>query len=69
MDVLPYCSLERSDNGYIKCFIMDDRGYLLSHTSLTSPGLMDSNGKPPVEGQHITYKESLVAIDILNHKV
>ncbi len=41
---------------------MDDRGYLISHPSLIEP-----NGKGPVEEQHITHKEPLVANDILNH--
>ena len=47
----------------IRCFIMDDRGYLIAHTSLIEP-----NGKGPVEKQHITHQEPLVANDILNHR-
>lgn len=30
---------------------MDDEGYLIAH-----PGLMEPNGKGPVEQQHITHK-------------
>ncbi|XP_041988223.1 VWFA and cache domain-containing protein CG16868 [Aricia agestis] len=55
---MPQCSLV-----YIKCFIMDNRGYLVSH-----PGLMDPNSSGPIEQQHITHKESMIAIDMLNHK-
>ncbi|RWS12904.1 VWFA and cache domain-containing protein 1-like protein [Dinothrombium tinctorium] len=47
----------------IKCFIMDDRGYLVAHPSLVEP-----TGRGPVEYTHITHKEPLVANDILNHK-
>ncbi|KAB0801153.1 hypothetical protein PPYR_05507 [Photinus pyralis] len=47
----------------VKCFLMDDRGYLIYH-----PNLIDPNGHGPIEQQHIIHKESLVANDILNHK-
>lgn len=47
----------------IKCFMMDDRGYLIYH-----PNLIDPNGHGPIEQQHIIHKESLVANDILTHK-
>lgn len=43
---------------------MDDKGYLIVH-----PSLIDPKGKGPAEEQHITHKESLLANDILNHKV
>lgn len=41
---------------------MEDRGYLVAH-----PTLIDPKGHAPVEQQHITHKEPLVANDILNH--
>ncbi|XP_052058181.1 VWFA and cache domain-containing protein 1-like [Mytilus californianus] len=47
----------------VRCFIMDDRGYLVAH-----PALIEPNGKGPVEKQHITHQEPLVANDILNHR-
>ena len=47
----------------IRCFILDDSGYLIAHQ-----GLIDPNGKGPVEQQHVTHKEPLVANDILNHR-
>ncbi|KAL5022166.1 hypothetical protein ScPMuIL_001321 [Solemya velum] len=47
----------------IRCFMMDDEGYLIAH-----PALMEPNGKGPVEQQHITHKEPLVANDILYHR-
>lgn len=47
----------------VRCFIMDDRGYLIAH-----PALIEPNGKGPVEKQHITHQEPLVANDILNHR-
>ncbi|RZC40016.1 VWFA and cache domain-containing protein 1 [Asbolus verrucosus] len=56
---MPFCL---STN--ITCFLMDDRGYLIYH-----PNLIDPNGHGPVEKQHIVHKESLVANDILSHKL
>ncbi|CAG5123241.1 unnamed protein product, partial [Candidula unifasciata] len=47
----------------IRCFLMDDRGYLIAH-----PGLIDPTGKGPAEQRHITHMEPLVANDILNHR-
>ncbi|OWK04668.1 hypothetical protein Celaphus_00002463, partial [Cervus elaphus hippelaphus] len=47
---------------WYRCFIMEDRGYLVAH-----PTLIDPKGHAPVEQQHITHKEPLVANDILNH--
>ncbi|XP_023948374.2 VWFA and cache domain-containing protein CG16868 [Bicyclus anynana] len=58
IDSSPLCAIP-----YIKCFIMNNRGYLVSH-----PGLMDPNSSGPIEQQHITHKESMIAIDMLNHK-
>ncbi|KAG6445680.1 VWFA and cache domain-containing protein CG16868 [Manduca sexta] len=58
IDNMPYCA-----KPYVKCFIMNNRGYLVSH-----PGLMDPNSSGPIEQQHITHKESMIAIDMLNHK-
>lgn len=59
LETVPYCSKHDT----IKCFIIDDKGYLIYH-----PNLIDSNGKGPIEQQHIIHKESLVANDLLNHK-
>ncbi|CAH0714212.1 unnamed protein product, partial [Brenthis ino] len=58
IDSLPLCAMP-----YVKCYIMNNRGYLVSH-----PGLMDPNSSGPIEQQHITHKESMIAIDMLNHK-
>lgn len=58
IDHMPFCA-----KSYVKCFIMNNRGYLVSH-----PGLMDPNSSGPIEQQHITHKESMIAIDMLNHK-
>lgn len=58
IDSMPLCAMS-----YVKCFIMNNRGYLVSH-----PGLMDPNSSGPIEQQHITHKESMIAIDMLNHK-
>ncbi|XP_058448231.1 VWFA and cache domain-containing protein CG16868 [Malaya genurostris] len=48
----------------IKCFLMDDRGYLIAHPKLIEPAI--NNNRRTLE--HITHKESQVANDILNHK-
>lgn len=58
IDSMPLC-----EKAFVKCFIMNNRGYLVSH-----PGLMDPNSSGPIEQQHITHKESMIAIDMLNHK-
>lgn len=38
-----------------RCFIMEDRGYLVAH-----PTLIDPKGHAPVEQQHITHKVRLL---------
>ncbi|XP_014215011.1 VWFA and cache domain-containing protein 1 [Copidosoma floridanum] len=55
--LFPLCG--RSDG--VKCFLMDDKGYLVYHPALMKPGAK-------VEQQHLTNKEFLVANDILNHE-
>jgi hypothetical protein len=47
----------------LRCFIMDDRGYLVVH-----PGLSDPGERGALEEKHITRKEPLVTNDILNHR-
>uniref|UniRef100_A0A182JBD1 VWFA domain-containing protein n=1 Tax=Anopheles atroparvus TaxID=41427 RepID=A0A182JBD1_ANOAO len=61
LDSSTVCSVDN-----IKCFLMDDRGYLVAHPMLTDAPLRPGNTRRPVE--HITHKESQVANDILNHK-
>lgn len=51
----------------VKCFLMDDKGYLISHPSILQPNNVIYNSRRPAE--HITYKESYVANDILNHEI
>lgn len=58
LEEMPFCKKRN-----IKCFMIDDRGYLIYH-----PNLIDPSGHGPIEQQHIIHKESLVANDILNHK-
>ncbi|XP_038134303.1 VWFA and cache domain-containing protein 1 [Cyprinodon tularosa] len=60
LDLLPICNQDKGRK--IRCFIMEDRGYLVAH-----PTLIDPKGHAPAEQQHITHKEPLVANDILNH--
>ncbi|ETN67353.1 dihydropyridine-sensitive l-type calcium channel [Anopheles darlingi] len=62
LDSTTVCSVQ-----HIKCFLMDDRGYLVAHPMLTEPTLRsDAVRRSAIE--HITHKESQVANDILNHK-
>uniref|UniRef100_A0A1B0DMH7 Uncharacterized protein n=1 Tax=Phlebotomus papatasi TaxID=29031 RepID=A0A1B0DMH7_PHLPP len=49
----------------VKCFLMEDRGYLIAHPSVLEP-VTGANSRRPLE--HITHRESFVANDILNHK-
>ncbi|KAG5317114.1 CAHD1 protein, partial [Acromyrmex heyeri] len=55
LEMFPFCH-----DATVKCFLMDDKGYLVSH-----PKLLEATGK--IEQQHLTHKELLVANDILNH--
>ncbi|CAL1673299.1 unnamed protein product [Lasius platythorax] len=55
LEMFPFCY-----DATVKCFLMDDKGYLVSH-----PALLEATGK--IEQQHLTHKELLVANDILNH--
>lgn len=57
-DQIPICEQEN-----IRCFIMDDRGYLIAHR-----GLIEPNDRGPLEEKHITHKEPLVTNDMLNHR-
>lgn len=50
----------------IKCFLMDDKGYLISHPSILKPVTINNLRRT---AEHITHKESYVANDILNHKI
>ncbi|KAJ7419370.1 hypothetical protein WISP_54300 [Willisornis vidua] len=52
MDLLPVCNQDGGNK--IRCFIMEDRGYLVAH-----PTLIDPKGHAPVEQQHITHKGDL----------
>ncbi|XP_053982206.1 VWFA and cache domain-containing protein 1 [Hylaeus volcanicus] len=56
-ELFPFCN-----DSTVKCFLMDDKGYLVSH-----PALLETVGK--IEQQHLTNKELLVANDILNHEL
>ncbi|KAK3767134.1 hypothetical protein RRG08_018006 [Elysia crispata] len=55
-------SIHTCEHPSVRCFLMDDKGYLIAH-----PGLIDPTGKGPAEQRHITHMEPLVANDILNH--
>jgi hypothetical protein len=55
LDSLPVCSYDD-----IKCFLMDDKGYLIAHKNILEP--INEHFRQP---EHITHKESHVANDIL----
>ncbi|XP_039298138.1 VWFA and cache domain-containing protein 1 [Nilaparvata lugens] len=72
LDNLPFCTLNDIRNvgseGEIKCFLMDDKGYILSHPNPMARSKLKKS-KIPNEGLHITHKSyPLVASDILNHE-
>lgn len=56
IEMFPFCK-----DSTVKCFLMDDMGYLVSHPSLLQP-------MSKVEQQHLTHKEQLIANDILNQE-
>lgn len=57
-----YCS-----DSNVKCFLMEDRGWLVAHPSILEPMTTQSkNTRRPLE--HITHKESYMANDILYHR-
>lgn len=57
----------------IKCFLSDDKGYLVAHPSILEPPPQvmtdEANGPRRRPLEHVTHRESFVANDILNHKV
>jgi hypothetical protein len=55
LDSIAICA----DNG-IKCFLMDDKGYLIAHKNI-----LETKGEHFRQPEHITHKESHVANDIL----
>lgn len=57
-EMVPICKQNRAS-----CFLIDDYGYLIVHSSLSKPGLMSL-----VERQHITHKEPQLMNDLLKHK-
>ena len=64
---LPFCPDRTGQvrGSSIRCFIMDERGYLLVHPNLLDPSMQGGQGN--VEQQHLTHHEPLVASDLLNH--
>lgn len=63
----------------IKCFLIDDMGYLVVHPSILDPSIQSvtNTGQTPADNnfnrrtsimEHITHKESLIANDILLHR-
>lgn len=66
-DTLPFCPDRNSQvkGSSIRCFLMDERGYLLAHPNLLEPAEMAATAG--VEQQHLTHHEPLVASDLLNH--
>ena len=65
---LPFCP-DRSGQvrgSSIRCFVMDERGYLLAHPNLLEQASGQSS-QAAVEQQHLTHHEPLVASDLLNH--
>lgn len=64
---LPFCPDRTGQvrGSSVRCFIMDERGYLLVHPNLLDPSTQ--GGHANVEQQHLTHHEPLVASDLLNH--
>lgn len=64
---LPFCPDRNGQvrGSNIRCFLMDDRGYLLAHPNLLEPPLQGGFGS--MEQHHLTHHEPLVASDLLNH--
>lgn len=64
---LPFCPDRAGQvrGSSIRCFIMDERGYLLVHPNLLDPSPPGSQSN--IEQQHLTHHEPLVASDLLNH--
>lgn len=57
-EMVPICSRNKAS-----CFIMDDYGYLIVHSSFLKPALSAF-----IERQHITHKEPQMVNDLLNQK-
>lgn len=52
----------------MKCFLIDDMGYLIAHPSILEPHTSTSGDAHRWMVDHITHKESFIANDILLHK-
>ena len=63
-EMVPLCA--SGSGGKSSCFIMDDYGYLIVHSSFLRPGSLGSNSFS--ERQHITHKEPQMVNDLLNQR-
>lgn len=58
----------RSDEN-VKCFLIDDKGYLVVHPSILEAKFQSTlSNSPYTLNEHITHRESLTSNDILLHK-
>lgn len=58
----PACGSEPS----VKCFLMEDAGFVLAHPSVLDPLVSIKTSRRPLE--HVTHIESYMANDILHHR-
>lgn len=76
--LLVQSSLFCQDNANIKCFLIEDNGYLIVHPNILDPAMPITSIPPnnragwstrrPTVIEHITHKESLISNDMLLHK-
>lgn len=57
----PFCT-----DPNVKCFLMENHGFLVAHPSILEPSTNQNQRRAL---QHITHKESFVANDILHHRL
>ncbi|XP_065584406.1 VWFA and cache domain-containing protein 1-like [Artemia franciscana] len=63
-EVVPFCPPLSDLVNEIRCFIIDDRGYVLAHPKLFASARV----RGVVELQHLTHLEPLIASDLLEHE-
>ncbi|XP_022673537.1 VWFA and cache domain-containing protein 1-like [Varroa destructor] len=66
-DLFPECDVRSIGFGDITCFLMDHKGYVVSHPSLID-ATFPQPPKTPKESLHIAHKEHVVANEILSLK-
>ncbi|XP_028966725.1 VWFA and cache domain-containing protein 1 [Galendromus occidentalis] len=67
-DLFPECDTRSTGWAETSCFLMDNKGYVVSHQTLVDPTILQHTAKTPIEEHHIAHKEPAIANEILSLK-